>query len=66
MNDKDGYYREKLLKRETYFHPLTKVDFFGNGLIKVLTGQRRSGKSFLMRQLIFHLHNQGINHHNNW
>ncbi len=39
-------------------------DFLGNRLIKVLTGQRRSGKSFLMRQLIFHLHNQGVNPHN--
>ena len=39
-------------------------DFLGNKLIKVLTGQRRSGKSFLMRQLIFHLHNQGVHPYN--
>jgi uncharacterized protein len=41
-------YLEKLLNR------------LGNKLIKVLTGQRRSGKSYLMRQLIFHLHKKGI------
>lgn len=39
-------------------------DYLGNRLIKVLAGQRRSGKSFLMRQLIFHLHNQGIHPYN--
>lgn len=44
---------------------LQKVkNFLGNRLIKVLTGQRRSGKSYLMRQLIFHLHNQGVHPHN--
>lgn len=35
--------------------------FVGNSLIKVITGQRRAGKSFLMRQLIVYLHNSGIN-----
>ncbi len=33
--------------------------YVGNRLIKVITGQRRTGKSYLMRQLIFHLHNSG-------
>jgi hypothetical protein len=41
-------YLEKLLNR------------LGNKLIKVLTGQRRSGKSYLLRQLIFHLHKKEI------
>jgi uncharacterized protein len=40
---------------------LEKIDTrIGNKLIKVLTGQRRSGKSYFMRQLIFHLHAKGI------
>ena len=38
--------------------------FIGNSLIKVITGQRRTGKSYLMRQLIAHLHNTGVNPHN--
>ncbi len=50
------------LIRSEYLQKLK--DFLGNKLIKVLTGQRRSGKSYLMRQLIFHLHNTGINPHN--
>jgi len=35
--------------------------FVGNSLIKVITGQRRTGKSYLMRQLIAHLHKAGVN-----
>lgn len=50
------------LSRTEYLQKLKY--FLGNRLIKVLTGQRRSGKSFLMRQLIFHLHSEGV-HPNN-
>jgi predicted AAA+ superfamily ATPase len=46
------------LKREDYLEKLTT--FLGNKLIKVITGQRRAGKSYLMRQLIFHLHENGF------
>ena len=28
-------------------------NFMGNSLIKVFTGQRRTGKSYLLRQIIF-------------
>ncbi|MGE0019509.1 MAG: ATP-binding protein [Draconibacterium sp.] len=50
------------LSRTEYLQKLKY--FLGNRLIKVLTGQRRSGKSFLMRQLIFHLQSEGV-HPNN-
>lgn len=44
------------------FDYLNKLSsFIGNSLIKVITGQRRTGKSYLMRQLISHLHNSGVN-----
>ena len=46
------------LKREEYLKKLGS--FTGNKLIKVITGQRRSGKSYLMRQLIAYLHESGL------
>lgn len=43
-------------KRTSY---LTKIEkYLGNRLVKVLTGQRRSGKSFILRQLIDFLINE--------
>ena len=36
-------------------------DFIGNKLIKVLVGQRRVGKSYLLRQTIFRLIENGEN-----
>jgi uncharacterized protein len=43
-------------------HYLRKLSSYtGSSLIKVITGQRRTGKSYLMRQLIFHLQNNGVN-----
>lgn len=36
------------------------VDFTGNRLIKVLVGQRRTGKSYLLRQVANHLINNGV------
>ena len=41
------------LVRELYLKKITH--FLGNKLIKVLIGQRRVGKSYLLRQLIFNL-----------
>ena len=46
------------LLREKYIDKLSS--FIGNKLIKVLTGQRRSGKSYLLRQIIYKLINQGV------
>ena len=45
-------------RRDTY---LSKInDFIGNKLVKVLVGQRRVGKSYLLRQLIQSLVNNGV------
>jgi predicted AAA+ superfamily ATPase len=36
------------------------TDYIGNRLIKVLVGQRRAGKSFILRQIVKHLIAKGI------
>jgi hypothetical protein len=36
------------------------TDYIGNRLIKVLVGQRRAGKSFILRQIVKHLIDKGI------
>jgi len=42
--------KEKLFSREQY---LAKIrPFIGKSLIKIITGQRRIGKSYILRQLI--------------
>lgn len=49
-------------EREEY---LEKIDHFtGNRLVKVLVGQRRTGKSYLLRQLIRRLIKSGVPPHN--
>lgn len=40
------------------------ANFIGNRLIKVITGQRRAGKSFILRQIMNHLLQSGVNPHN--
>lgn len=45
-------------ERKVYLEKLTR--FSGNRLIKVLVGQRRSGKSYVLKQLIKQLINGGI------
>ncbi len=46
-------------KRTEYLNRITR--YLGSDLIKVLTGQRRTGKSYIMRQIIEKLiHEQGI------
>ena len=41
---------------------LSKIsDFIGNKLVKVLVGQRRVGKSYLLRQIILSLLSKGVN-----
>jgi len=40
------------------------ADYTGNRLIKVLVGQRRAGKSFILRQIVKHLIAKGISPNN--
>ncbi len=44
-----------IISRSTYFGRIKP--FIGKSLIKVLTGQRRVGKSFLLKQIIEHIRN---------
>lgn len=48
-----GYVREEYLKKI--------LPYVGNRLIKVIIGQRRAGKSYLMRQIIQKLLQQKVN-----
>ena len=45
-------------RRETYLRKISQ--YTGNKLIKVLTGQRRSGKSFILRQIAMDLIGSGV------
>jgi len=47
------------LLRQNYLNRIN--DFIGNNLIKVLVGQRRTGKSYLLRQIILSLISKGVN-----
>jgi uncharacterized protein len=51
-----GFLRAEYLK--------TFSGFMGNNLIKVLTGQRRTGKSYLLRQVMLQLISEGIHARN--
>lgn len=44
--------------RQTYVEKITK--YIGNRLVKVLTGQRRSGKSYILRQIAGRLSDSGV------
>lgn len=46
-------------KRESYTQKI--IDFTGTRLVKVLVGQRRSGKSYILRQVASELVSQGVN-----
>ena len=53
----EGFRREKYLSRI--------VKYLNNNLIKVIIGQRRSGKSYFLRQIMNYLvHNQGVERRN--
>jgi len=54
----DNKYPELGLIRDNYLNKIN--DFIGNKLIKVLVGQRRVGKSYLLRQMILRLINGGV------
>ena len=48
-----------IIKRDEYLDKLISLKH--NGMIKIITGLRRSGKSFLLSELFFmHLKNQGV------
>lgn len=47
------------LLRQNYLNRIN--DFIGNNLIKVLVGQRRTGKSYLLRQIILSLIGKEVN-----
>lgn len=49
-NGWDGQFPETGFERSIYLNKIS--GFIGNRLVKVLTGQRRTGKSYLMRQIM--------------
>ncbi|MDY0276846.1 MAG: ATP-binding protein [Acholeplasma sp.] len=52
-----------MIKRDSYLKRLVSAKW--NGLIKIVTGIRRCGKSFLLNQIFYqHLINEGINENN--
>ena len=44
--------------RDFYLNKIIK--YIGNSLIKVIVGQRRTGKSYLLRQIAFHIIQSGV------
>ncbi len=58
-NPWDGKIGKTGFKRSCYLDEIEKL--FGTGLIKVLVGQRRTGKSYILRQIIQLLIERGIN-----
>lgn len=58
----DGNIPATGIPRKTYLQRIS--GFIGNKLIKVMTGQRRAGKSYLLRQIIFQLFESGVNPQN--
>jgi predicted AAA+ superfamily ATPase len=49
-------------ERTSYTHKIGQ--YIGNKLVKVLVGQRRAGKSYILRQIAFQLISQGIKREN--
>ncbi len=63
INPWNGVFEVNGLRRKSYIDKITP--FIGSKLIKVLTGQRRSGKSHLMKTIIQYLiENNGVSRHN--
>src|SRR5659263_267699 len=58
----DSDFPDEGLLRKNYLDKIN--DFIGNKLIKVLVGQRRAGKSYLLRQIIHSLIAKGVNPQN--
>lgn len=57
----DGISELGILRKE-YLNRIS--EYLGNRLVKVLVGQRRAGKSYLLRQIISKLINSGVDPHN--
>ena len=52
-----------MIKRDSYLKRLTLAKW--NGLIKIITGVRRCGKSFLLNEIFYkYLINEGVNENN--
>ncbi len=58
----DGVFPDLGIIRSAYINRI--AEFSGNKLIKVIAGQRRTGKSYILRQVISRLVESGINPHN--
>ncbi len=59
----DGKYYNTGYERSEYLNTITR--YIGNKLIKVLVGQRRVGKSYVLRQIICYLTSvKGVNPQN--
>ncbi|MEA1981458.1 MAG: ATP-binding protein [candidate division Zixibacteria bacterium] len=58
----EGDISEFGIPRTKYLNRIS--EYLGNQLVKVLVGQRRVGKSYLLRQIISKLLNSGVNPHN--
>ncbi|MCD6346571.1 MAG: ATP-binding protein [Bacteroidales bacterium] len=58
----DGLSPESGIIRKKYLSGIS--EYIGNNLVKVLVGQRRAGKSYLLRQIISKLLSSGVNQHN--
>ena len=50
---------ENIIIREKYLSKL--IPFIGKQIIKVFTGQRRVGKSYLLKQLVIHIRQTDVN-----
>ena len=57
-----GQMQEAGTPRKTYLNPI--IGYIGNKLIKILTGQRGTGKATLLRQIAAHLLAEGVSPRN--
>ncbi|MST84239.1 AAA family ATPase [Prevotellaceae bacterium LKV-178-WT-2A] len=58
LNYWQGNHFENGIERKLYLDRI--MPFTGNRVIKVMTGQRRAGKSWLMRQIVTELLDRGM------
>ena len=58
----DGRFPDTGFARKSYTNRI--FGYIGNKLIKVLFGQRGAGKSYLLRQIMVHLLDEGVSARN--